>query len=1047
MAETLYATSHISGSASTPANATGAPNGVATTDSGNVSWTSRWAIGDPSGNLSGTQSITVRAREAGGSSSGAKITVTLYENGASVTTLVSSETLTGGTAFTDYGPYTFDGSLISNSANVEIEISAATSGGGPSNRRTAQIDSITLLAEVALPTTPVSASRSTSWNNLTPVSDAFQTSWHDLSTVSRDGDKIYVPPLSEFTLRATIPDNTVNWSISLETLTHTESPSFPGFGGRLMGSLYRGPDGTTLVQNSAGYTGNGNAEQVNLGEWTQTQWNYVAGPGIRYIDFRYTTDATYAGPGAIHEVRNVAVLADGVPVPFTPLSEALVTAGSPVYTGALSTEWNVAGVGAPTPVSRALATSWNTLEPLPINLLTLEQASGLEANSLATSSFYRHATSTVSSSTDFAASGSRSLKVEVPGGNTQRVSISTYQPNVTGIVEGNTYTATFKIRAAAGNNPSDNNAFFAYLWWYNSSGGAISTTYGDGSSVTATSDGWVQAKSTAVAPAGAAQARVLIYRNPNCIDAATYYVDEVGFWEGSSGQYADPPLVSQNQATGGDTLSDTTGFTSAGSATLSYATDQAHGSAGSIKAVTPGSNAAWEGCNVSLPAGTLTAGLTYRLSMWVRVDAAGTYQFSGVNSWRGTLFTNSVPLNANEWTKVEADFTAVTANEAGQVTTYGLKAWSSTPRTIWTDDVTVTAVYGGALAAVSKAIATTWNALAQVSDTLANSWNARSIVSAARSSLWGVRQYASAARSTLWNALASVSSTRSTSWSVRKVVAAARSTLWDVASPFISVAASRSTSWITRAQVGSTRATSWGVRSTISRAVSTSFGVRALISKAASTSWNARATVSAARATSWNILKTVTDAVATSWGVRKVVTAARGTSWNVDGFLAAVSRAVSTSWKVVGRISASRATSWHDLETVGTQRSTRWNVRSLIAKATATSWNALAHTASSVKAASWNVRQYASSSTSTSWNVREVVSKAVGSSWNALSTVAGAIGTAWHTLYGLITPTILKPRAKISATQAKASLRPASSPKASIKQASRATARIERNVD
>ena len=957
MAETLYATSHITGSASTPAAATGAPNGATTTDSGNVTWTSRWAIGDPSGSLSGTQSITVRAREAGGSSAGAKITVTLFENGASVATLVSGATLTGGTALTDYGPYTFDGSLISNSANVEIEISAATSGGGPSTRRTAQIDSITLTAEVALPTTPVSQSWSTSWLALAAVSDALQS-------------------------------------------------------------------------------------------------------------------------------------------------------------------------------------SWNVAEAPVVNLLTFEQATGLEGNSNPLSSFYRHSTTTISASTDFAASGSRSLKVDVPGGNTQRVSISTFEPNVTGIVEGNTYTATFKIRAAAGNNASDNTDFVAYLWWYNSSGGAIATDIGDGQLMTATSDGWVQCKSTSVAPAGAAQARVLIYRNPNCIDPATYYVDEVGLWEGSSATWLAPAsafTAYANTAEGGSdgvtaTTANTGGasgdaFTVAGAGAPTFATAAAH--SGSLGYSIPSGSAA----------GTLewvspTADPSASVSFWF--NTAGTpaadirvfaFRNSTPSNIGGLLLSTSrrlrpmvntsgyavggmesPVLTAGEWYLVQLGFKAASvaadglldfkifdstltavhsyqdvlpaANTASPATIE--RVWFGRPLTsdylgaTYFDDIRfeggrATTISEAVVAPVSASRSTLWNvavsSLTSVSGSLASSWNTRSQVSASRATSWNdsetvaraantswsirslvgtaintgwaVRSAVTAARSTAWNTLKVVTDSVVTSWGVRRVVTAARSTSWNVAGFLDSVSRAVSSSWNVVGRISSARSTSWHDLETVSDPLASSWGVRELISAQRSTRWNALAQIAQAKAASWNVRRVVGQVRSTSWHDRAAVLAQRSTRWNVDGFLGAVSRAIETSWHTVGRIAASRATSWHDLETVGTQRSTRWNVLIAVTRARATSWNVLTRTTASVKAASWNVLAHASASMSTRWNLSGPVGRAVSASWHVVGTVGGSVSTAWNTLYGLVTPTILKPKAFIKGTASKAT----------IKQNERSDARIVRNSE
>jgi len=149
MSETLYATSHITGSCSTPANANGSPDGTFTTDTSNTSWASRWAIGDPSGALDTvTQTITVRARKDSASDSGLPtLTATLYENGSSVATLFTAQGVPTDGSYVDLQG-TFNGSAISDASAIEVYL-AATGHGTGGNKRTIQVDSITLTATVA----------------------------------------------------------------------------------------------------------------------------------------------------------------------------------------------------------------------------------------------------------------------------------------------------------------------------------------------------------------------------------------------------------------------------------------------------------------------------------------------------------------------------------------------------------------------------------------------------------------------------------------------------------------------------------------------------------------------------------------------------------------------------------------------------------------------------------------------------------------------------------------------------------------------------------
>jgi hypothetical protein len=155
--ETLYATSLVSGTVSTPANALGAPNNTWTSDTGNVSWTARFAMANPVGTqANGTHTITIRARKVSGQSGSPTISsVTLYENGTSFATVS-----TGGFSITTTSQdvaNTFDSALLAgrNLADIEIEVVTSAAGGSPSTRTPVQIDSITWNGDFTTPAVPV----------------------------------------------------------------------------------------------------------------------------------------------------------------------------------------------------------------------------------------------------------------------------------------------------------------------------------------------------------------------------------------------------------------------------------------------------------------------------------------------------------------------------------------------------------------------------------------------------------------------------------------------------------------------------------------------------------------------------------------------------------------------------------------------------------------------------------------------------------------------------------------------------------------------------
>lgn len=154
--ETLYATSHLAGTVATSANGLGAPNGTYTTDTAATSWTSRYAIGDPVGNLLSTQTITVRVRKDSTNSGTPTATINLYENGTLVSALNTNVNVTSATSQDIVG--TFAASAITNRNNIEIEVAVTAAGGGPSVRATVQLDSITLTANTD-PSATVTAPR------------------------------------------------------------------------------------------------------------------------------------------------------------------------------------------------------------------------------------------------------------------------------------------------------------------------------------------------------------------------------------------------------------------------------------------------------------------------------------------------------------------------------------------------------------------------------------------------------------------------------------------------------------------------------------------------------------------------------------------------------------------------------------------------------------------------------------------------------------------------------------------------------------------------
>ena len=163
-AETLYATSLVSGAIGTPANALGAQNGVFTTDVDNTSWTARFAMGNPVGTqANNTQSFAVRVRKEAGTGNPTVTNFVVYAGGVQVyaEATVSTITTTVGVTLTYIVPA--ENLAGVDLSTVEVEISAVNSGGSPSARSTVQLDSITWSGDFTTPAPPPPSTAFVGW--------------------------------------------------------------------------------------------------------------------------------------------------------------------------------------------------------------------------------------------------------------------------------------------------------------------------------------------------------------------------------------------------------------------------------------------------------------------------------------------------------------------------------------------------------------------------------------------------------------------------------------------------------------------------------------------------------------------------------------------------------------------------------------------------------------------------------------------------------------------------------------------------------------------
>lgn len=96
-------------------------------------------------------------------------------------------------------------------------------------------------------------------------------------------------------------------ALKVESIATTASPNQTPNSGVYFSSYYYAADGTTPVANTAGYTGNGNAQSIPLSVWTTRTWTTPAGPGIVYVKFVINSSpTTYTSDNKIRGVTVVA---------------------------------------------------------------------------------------------------------------------------------------------------------------------------------------------------------------------------------------------------------------------------------------------------------------------------------------------------------------------------------------------------------------------------------------------------------------------------------------------------------------------------------------------------------------------------------------------------------------------------------------------------------------------------------------------------------------------------------------------------------------------
>lgn len=162
------------------------------------------------------------------------------------------------------------------------------------------------------------------------------------------------------------------------------------------------------------------------------------------------------------------------------------------------------------------------------NLLTSNVATG--TGTLGTTSGFLASSATVASSTDYAWEGSKSLKVTVTSTSNRASVGGTTSAGTIAVSAGQTYTFAAYVLA-----PTVTKVVAARIYWFTSAGAALGST---NSTDYTTSTSWQRASITAVAPATAAFASVMLFGtgaawasgDVRYEDGYTFHVGAGGLW-------------------------------------------------------------------------------------------------------------------------------------------------------------------------------------------------------------------------------------------------------------------------------------------------------------------------------------------------------------------------------------------------------------------------------------------------------------------------------------------------------------------------------------
>lgn len=1039
--ETLYATSHITGTCATPNNANGAPNAGWTTDTGNTSWTSRWAMGDPVNALTSgaTQVFEVYARKEAGQSGTPTVTVNVWENGS----LIVAGTARNVTSTTGayYASNAVTTANISNRNNVEIELVVAAAVGSPSARSSVQVDGIRWTADTTA-LAQVSKTAPSSWNVRSSVAKTQTSAWNveALTQVIKTQDSSW----DVFTLTETIyavsmgghsgglttletPSNAFGVANDVVT-TNTDRAWFAIFNmGTPTATIM--PDTATLnirAVQSAGtprywawlYEGDAEVEQIvgaQVISGTLTTYQHT-------INLGKIKDPSQIQIRLNSELASGAVQIDAVWIELTPPSGKVVAT--------VDTAWNVADNAGTvaiwdfyypdtTPEPATVGPGWNVSN-------WSVGAGGLNA--------------------DLTLSGSDTDEVfrnYFTGGAQPNAAYSTEPVARLGstassaatAVSANKYIEMTFSRADSGAFTPDAITFRASRGGPSGPRGAVLRSSADGfASDIGTIGDFPTERNTwtdyNIDLSGIGEVTTLtlrFYIYTTGATTATVEMDDFVLTGTPSATAVEAMVdsswnidaqVGQSQASAWDVLT-VVGDTQDSSWDVLTSVEQTVGSSWDVNsnAVTTGT---WDGTSLA-PAstdpgwnvGNLTNDgslfgpilandnptpnyATQPVYRWIsnntnETDAVANDQFWSVTISRvgGGAFTPGVmSFNIAKGGSFGTRGISIRADEDAYATSY-LSVDVPTVRPDFTHyDVDLSGV--GEVTSLTLRVYTwtpsTGSTLEMDDLSITAVPASTSTVGNSFGSAWDVLSTVTDSQDSAWGVLAAVTDTQDSAWSVLSSVVDTQDSAWSVNEIVVD---SFSTAWNVEA-IGQ-----------VSNSVSSAWSIREEVEQTQDNAWDVLSSVEQSEDSAWGVLTSVTDSAVSAWDVLVTVGTSQGSAWDV---LTPVGDTLDSAWDIAGYVTSTQDSAWSVAATITDSFQSAWNVEAIgqVSAGFPTAWSIDATVSDSITSA-WDVLTPVGQSEDSAWSVLASVLDTFTSAWSVNEEVSDTLDSAWSVYEGVTT--------------------------------------------